>query len=64
MLNRLGGYGRARGRSGTRGEAGSFGCADPETGLAIGYVMNQLGLGALADPRGVALVREVYACAT
>jgi CubicO group peptidase (beta-lactamase class C family) len=63
MLNRLGGFGPSPGAFGHPGRGGSFGCADPEAGLAIGYVMNQLGLSPLADARGLALVRELYACA-
>ncbi|MET0271956.1 MAG: serine hydrolase domain-containing protein [Phenylobacterium sp.] len=63
MLNRLGSFGPNPRAFGHPGRGGSFGCADPEAGLAMGYVMNQLGLGALADPRGMALVQAVYACA-
>jgi CubicO group peptidase (beta-lactamase class C family) len=62
MLNRLGSYGPSPRAFGHPGRGGSFGCADPETGLAMGYVMNQLGAGALADTRGLPLVRGVYAC--
>jgi CubicO group peptidase (beta-lactamase class C family) len=63
MLNRLGSFGPNARSFGHPGRGGSFGCADPEAGLAMGYVMNQLGLSPLADPRGLALVGAVYACA-
>ncbi|MDB5429059.1 MAG: hypothetical protein JWP35_175 [Caulobacter sp.] len=64
MLNRLGNYGPSPRAFGHPGRGGSFGFADPETGLAVGYVMNQLSANALADPRGLALVGGVYVCAT
>lgn len=37
------------------GAGGSLGFADPERGLAFGYVMNQMGGGIASDPRAVAL---------
>lgn len=63
LLNRLGIYGPNPGAFGHPGRGGSFGCADPEAGLAMGYAMNQLGGSGLADPRSLALVSAVYACA-
>ena len=64
LLNRLGIYGPNPGAFGHPGRGGSFGCADPEAGLAMGYAMNQLGGSGLADPRSLALVSAVYAAST
>jgi CubicO group peptidase (beta-lactamase class C family) len=36
---------------GTTGLGGSFGFADPETGIGFGYVMNRLGIAILDEPR-------------
>jgi len=44
------------------GAGGSFGMADPEARIAIGYVMNQMGQGILLNERGQALVDSVYEC--
>ena len=41
---------------------GSFGMADPEMRLAVGYVMNHMGNNLRGDPRQVALLDAVYAC--
>ncbi|MFI7386017.1 serine hydrolase domain-containing protein [Streptomyces sp. NPDC049813] len=41
------------------GRGGALGFADPETGIAFGYVTNGLGKGVTADPRAQALVRAV-----
>jgi CubicO group peptidase (beta-lactamase class C family) len=42
------------------GAGGSLGFADPEEGLAFGYVMNRQGAGILLNERGQALVDAVY----
>ncbi len=42
------------------GAGGSHGFADPESKLAFGYTMNQMGLGLLLNDRGQALVDETY----
>lgn len=42
------------------GAGGSLGMADPDTGVAFGYVMNQMGPGLLLNPRGQSLVDAVY----
>ena len=39
---------------------GSLGFADPDTGLAFGYVMNDLRFDPEGDPRSVELVRAAY----
>jgi hypothetical protein len=41
------------------GAGGSFGFADPESGIGYGYVPNQMGTH-LADPRDVALRRAMW----
>ncbi|WP_165984385.1 serine hydrolase [Streptomyces sp. YIM 98790] len=43
------------------GFGGSFGLADPESGVAIGYVMNRMGAHIMDDPRKTALIEAVYA---
>jgi len=42
------------------GAGGSLGLADPERGLAFGYVMNQMQFGLTGDPRSETLLRAVY----
>ncbi|WP_069173331.1 serine hydrolase domain-containing protein [Streptomyces griseus] len=42
------------------GAGGSCGLADPEAGLALGYVMNRMGPHIADDPRKMALVEAVY----
>jgi CubicO group peptidase (beta-lactamase class C family) len=42
------------------GAGGSYGFADPENGLAVGYVMNNMSTGMLGDPRSRRLVRACY----
>ncbi|MEU6391329.1 serine hydrolase domain-containing protein [Streptomyces sp. NPDC046939] len=41
------------------GRGGALGFADPETGIAFGYVTNGMRQGVTADPRAQALVRAV-----
>ncbi|MFE1950219.1 serine hydrolase domain-containing protein [Streptomyces sp. NPDC059524] len=49
----------APGSFGHPGRGGALGFADPESGLAFGYVTNGLQKGVTADPRAQALVRAV-----
>jgi len=42
------------------GYGGSFGMADPEAGLAIGWVQNKMGSALAGDPRKVALIDATY----
>jgi CubicO group peptidase (beta-lactamase class C family) len=42
------------------GAGGSIGFADPECGLAFGYVMNQQGPGLLLNERGQSLIDATY----
>jgi len=45
------------------GAGGSLGLADPASGLAFAYVMNQMGPTIAPDPRAAALLEAVYDCA-
>ncbi len=51
----------AEGSFGHAGAGGSYGFADPENGLAVGYVMNKMAEGVLGDPRAHGIVRAIYA---
>ena len=42
------------------GAGGSFGFADPETGIGFGYVMNRMRFAMLDDPRHVALRQALF----
>lgn len=42
------------------GYGGSFGLADPESGLSIGYVMNRMGPHVINDPRKMSLITAAY----
>jgi CubicO group peptidase (beta-lactamase class C family) len=63
MLNTPGLYGPNPRAFGHSGWGGSFGCADPDLGLAIGYVCNQMGPELTGDPRAGNLVAAATACA-
>ncbi|MFF1836358.1 serine hydrolase domain-containing protein [Streptomyces sp. NPDC058231] len=56
-----GSYGPNPRAFGHDGAGGSCGLADPEAGVALGYVMNRMGAGIADDPRKMALVEAVYA---
>jgi CubicO group peptidase (beta-lactamase class C family) len=45
---------------GTPGTGGSFGMADPDTGIGFGYVMNRLGFHVCSDPRELALRHALF----
>jgi len=62
VLNSEGNYGPNKLAFGHTGWGGSFGCADLEQGLGIGYVHNQMGPDVVGDPRGISLCRAVYGC--
>ena len=49
------------GAFGHGGAGGSYGFADPEAGLGVGYVMNKMAEGVLGDPREVSIIKAVYA---
>jgi CubicO group peptidase (beta-lactamase class C family) len=48
------------GSFGHSGAGGSYGFADPENELAVGYVMNKMSAGLLGDPRARRLVKACY----
>jgi CubicO group peptidase (beta-lactamase class C family) len=48
-------FGSADKAFGTFGAGGSFGFADPDTGIGFAYVMNRLGFHMWSDPRELAL---------
>jgi CubicO group peptidase (beta-lactamase class C family) len=54
-------YGPNRATFGHSGWGGSFGCADPEARIGIGYAMNQMYGNLRGDPRSLALLEAVYA---
>ena len=62
VLNTEGNYGPNPRAFGHSGWGGSFGCADPEHGVGIGYVHNQMGPDVVGDPRGIAICRALYQC--
>lgn len=45
---------------GTPGLGGSFGFADPDTGVGFTYVMNRLGFHLFSDPRELALRQALF----
>ncbi len=47
---------------GHSGWGGSFGCADPDQRLAIGYVCNQMGPKLVGDERASELCATIYGC--
>ncbi|HEX4179659.1 MAG TPA: serine hydrolase domain-containing protein [Caulobacteraceae bacterium] len=63
MLNTPGLYGPDPRGFGHSGWGGSFGCAHPGAGTAIGYVCNQMGPDLTDDPRASALCAAVARCA-
>jgi len=62
IMNEMNLYGPNDQAFGHSGWGGSFGCLDPEAGVAIGYVLNQMGVAIVGDPRAMALVAATYAC--
>lgn len=59
--NLIGIYGANPRTFGHSGWGGSFGCADPDGRIAIGYVCNQMGSELVGDPRGAGLAAALYA---
>jgi CubicO group peptidase (beta-lactamase class C family) len=60
MLGRAFGAANPPNAFGHAGAGGSLGFADPDTGIAFGYVMNDLRFDPAGDPRSEELVRAVY----
>jgi len=59
--NLIGIYGPNPRTFGHSGWGGSFGCADPDARVAIGYVLNHMGPELVGDPRGKSLADAVFA---
>ncbi|WP_033278655.1 EstA family serine hydrolase [Streptomyces sp. NRRL F-525] len=55
-----GSYGRNPRAFGHDGFGGSFGLADPEAGVSMGYVMNRMGPHIADDPRKMTLIDAVH----
>jgi CubicO group peptidase (beta-lactamase class C family) len=62
-LNTPGIYGTNRHAFGHSGWGGSFGCADPDARVSIGYVCSQMGPELVGDPRTAGLCAAVFAAA-
>jgi len=59
ILNRPKVYGPNANAFGHSGWGGSFGCADPDANVAMGYVCNQMATDLVGDPRTAGLCRAV-----
>jgi CubicO group peptidase (beta-lactamase class C family) len=60
VINTTGQFGRGKRAFGHTGWGGSFGCADPEAGLGIGYVINRMGAALGSNPRAVTVLEAIY----
>ena len=58
--NKIGVYGPNPRAFGHSGWGGSFGCADPDAKVGIGYVMNRMGADLVGDPRAKALCDTIF----
>jgi CubicO group peptidase (beta-lactamase class C family) len=54
-------FGSSNQAFGTPGFGGSFGFADPETGIGYAYTMNRLGFHLLSDPRELRVRQALFA---
>ena len=63
LINRGGLFGPGAKAFGNCGFGGSYGYADPELGVGVGYTPNRMFGSALQDPRGMALAAAVAECA-
>jgi len=61
-LNATGTWGPNPATFGHSGWGGAFGCADPQAGLGIGYVMNRMGGKVAEDPRAADLCAAIHEC--
>jgi Beta-lactamase len=53
-------FGSSDNAFGAPGLGGSFGFADPDTGIGYGYVMNKLGFHLISDPRELGLRNALF----
>jgi CubicO group peptidase (beta-lactamase class C family) len=58
--NKIGVYGPNPRTFGHSGWGGSFGCADTEAKIGIGYVMNRMGADLVGDPRAKVLCDAIF----
>jgi CubicO group peptidase (beta-lactamase class C family) len=58
--NKIGVYGPNPRAFGHSGWGGSFGCADVQAKIGIGYVMNRMGADLVGDPRAKALCDAIF----
>ncbi len=63
MINRGGLFGPGPRAYGHCGWGGSYGYADPDLDVTVGYTLNRMNAGVLHDPRGMALAAAVAECA-
>jgi CubicO group peptidase (beta-lactamase class C family) len=56
-------FGGSAGAFGHSGAGGSVGFADPEQGVAVGYVMNRMMQNVAGDPRSQGLIQASYQAA-
>ncbi|HRP09442.1 MAG TPA: serine hydrolase domain-containing protein [Terricaulis sp.] len=63
MINRAGLFGPGPRAYGHCGWGGSYGYADPDLKIAVGYTPNRMNTSVLQDPRGMALAAAVAECA-
>ncbi len=54
-------YGPQSQSFGHSGWGGSFGFADPKSGIGVAYTMNRMGTDLVGDPRNMALIAAIYA---
>ena len=60
MVNGSGGLGPAPKAFGHGGWGGSVGCADRDSGVAIGYALNHMGPDLVGDPRATSLCEVIF----
>jgi CubicO group peptidase (beta-lactamase class C family) len=53
-------FGSSEKAFGTAGAGGSFGFADPDTGIGFAYAMNRMGFHLWSDPRELALRHTLF----